>query len=190
MALGCAVTTPCAYHPRQVWRWPGKGVYAIFGRKPQRNGTDRFCRGLIVYHQWLVQVTMGWDLSWRKPLKVQSNNLTFDGSRPLQIASDEAGELSAASGTALRQRGKRSPPADEGDDDPWILRTPLPLLPSRDHQYPKQAKHVTEKNWMPFVHKVGVRERRMGFDNGTIWEQAIENISREGTPKHKLISYG
>lgn len=40
----------------KVWRWPGKGVYAIFGRKPQRESSS-WCEGLVVYHQWIAQVS-------------------------------------------------------------------------------------------------------------------------------------
>eukprot|EP00798_Chlamydomonas_sp_ICE-L_P008750 gene8750-33611_t len=39
----------------KLWHWPGKGVYAIFGRKPER-GTSKFCKGPIIYHQWVYQV--------------------------------------------------------------------------------------------------------------------------------------
>lgn len=46
----------CRVPHAQVWRWPGQGVYAIFGRKPERTSSDRFCTGKVVYHQWLAQL--------------------------------------------------------------------------------------------------------------------------------------
>jgi hypothetical protein len=40
----------------KLWRWPGRGIYAIFGRKPQRNADERFC-GNLRYHQWFSQLS-------------------------------------------------------------------------------------------------------------------------------------
>ncbi|GFR46647.1 hypothetical protein Agub_g8258 [Astrephomene gubernaculifera] len=41
----------------KVWRWPGKGVYAIFGRKPQRTlGASPYCTSKVVYDQWVAQI--------------------------------------------------------------------------------------------------------------------------------------
>ncbi|KXZ54176.1 hypothetical protein GPECTOR_5g272 [Gonium pectorale] len=41
----------------KVWVWPGKGVYTIFGRKPERAGTDGpYCPSQVVYDQWIAQV--------------------------------------------------------------------------------------------------------------------------------------
>ncbi|KAJ9516862.1 hypothetical protein V8C86DRAFT_2474351 [Haematococcus lacustris] len=60
----------------KLWVWPGKGVYAIFGRKPQRSSKSHSCTELIVYHQWLAQVRADpllpasdpWNLAARDPL--------------------------------------------------------------------------------------------------------------------------
>ena len=59
----------------KLWRWPGRGIYAIFGRKPQRKADERFC-GSLRYHQWLLQLplnsfgskTDGFDLIDKPPL--------------------------------------------------------------------------------------------------------------------------
>ncbi|PNH05439.1 hypothetical protein TSOC_008273 [Tetrabaena socialis] len=41
----------------KVWAWPGKGVYAIFGRKPERTpGSGQYCNTKVVYDQWIAQV--------------------------------------------------------------------------------------------------------------------------------------
>lgn len=40
----------------KVWYWQGKGVYAIFGRKPKRQGGP-FCKDQLVYQQVIAQVT-------------------------------------------------------------------------------------------------------------------------------------
>lgn len=53
-------------------------------------------------------------------------------------------------------------PAAEDGSDPWTLHVPLPLLPSRGHQYPPKPDYVMEKNWMPFVHRVGREARKCG----------------------------
>lgn len=42
----------------KLWTWPGRGVYAIFGRKPQRAaaGGSKYCDQLVVYQQFIAQV--------------------------------------------------------------------------------------------------------------------------------------
>lgn len=57
----------------KLWHWPGRGVYAIYGRKPQRKEGERFC-GPLRYHQWLSQISNegsksdGFNLMGKPPL--------------------------------------------------------------------------------------------------------------------------
>jgi hypothetical protein len=77
----------------QLWAWPGKGIYAIFGQKP-RQSTDnaseprsavdsagRYCSGQLVYHQWLVQV-------WADPSQSKSDEWRLLGEEPLPLLPD------------------------------------------------------------------------------------------------------
>lgn len=41
----------------KLFVWPGAGVYAIFGRKPQRVGGEAHCPMPVIFKQFLVQVT-------------------------------------------------------------------------------------------------------------------------------------
>lgn len=45
----------------KLWVWPGRGVFAIFGRKPQRTAGSKYCDALVVYQQYLVQVSTDGD---------------------------------------------------------------------------------------------------------------------------------
>ncbi|KAG1672134.1 hypothetical protein FOA52_001722 [Chlamydomonas sp. UWO 241] len=68
----------------KVWRWPGRGVYAIFGRKPQRNGTSVLCNGFVVYHQWIAQIKAEegageWRLEQPLPLLVPASHAYPEG---------------------------------------------------------------------------------------------------------------
>ena len=118
----------------KVWRWPGRGVFAIFGRKPRRKGTDRYCRDVIVYHQFLAQV---------------------DNSSSSLAAADSGGGAAVKDGASLQ--------SDEWDQLfssrvlsplPTGLRLgrPLPLLPPLNHSYSHQHPFTMEKNWMPFIY--------------------------------------
>lgn len=62
-ALGCTSHAHVANmlqawccHPIQVFRWPGKGIYALMHRKPERTAGNPNCTGLVVQYQWLAQV--------------------------------------------------------------------------------------------------------------------------------------
>lgn len=48
--------------------------------------------------------------------------------------------------------------AQDPASDPWAIadRDPLALHLPSSHTYPKEAVYVMEKNWMPFVYKVGL----------------------------------
>ncbi|GAX76774.1 hypothetical protein CEUSTIGMA_g4220.t1 [Chlamydomonas eustigma] len=119
----------------KVWRWPGKGVYAIFGRKPHIRNKSSTCDDLIVYHQWLVQVKTEGSLinSFRQSTVHTSSHI----STRLRPHSHTSITFTHASLT----------------HDPWMLQEPVPLLPAADFQYPESAKYVMEKNWMPFIYK-------------------------------------
>jgi hypothetical protein len=43
----------------KLFVWPGKGVYAVFGRKPEALGSSPYCRNPI-FVQFIVQVRGGW----------------------------------------------------------------------------------------------------------------------------------
>ncbi len=70
----------------KVWVWPGKGVYAIFGRKPERTlGGGPYCTSQVVYDQWIAQVrpeaTAGeWRLS--QPLRLYAQGFNYSPSEP------------------------------------------------------------------------------------------------------------
>ncbi|GLI62523.1 hypothetical protein VaNZ11_005180 [Volvox africanus] len=41
----------------KVWVWPGRGLYTIFGRKPERTpGAGPYCTSKVVYDQWIAQI--------------------------------------------------------------------------------------------------------------------------------------
>ncbi|GLC41935.1 hypothetical protein PLESTF_000102300 [Pleodorina starrii] len=41
----------------KVWVWPGRGLYTIFGRKPERvPGAGPYCTSKVVYDQWIAQI--------------------------------------------------------------------------------------------------------------------------------------
>ena len=47
------------------------------------------------------------------------------------------------------------------DSDNWVLKEPLALLPATQQLYPSWQRFAMEKNWMPFVHRVGcVKQKR------------------------------
>lgn len=41
----------------KLFVWPGKGVYAIFGRKPEALGSSPYCKDPI-FVQFIVQVSL------------------------------------------------------------------------------------------------------------------------------------
>jgi hypothetical protein len=43
--------------PLQMWTWPGKGIFAVSVRKPEREGNNPNCTGFIVNFQWLSMVS-------------------------------------------------------------------------------------------------------------------------------------
>ncbi|KAG2437381.1 hypothetical protein HXX76_006033 [Chlamydomonas incerta] len=84
----------------KVWVWPGRGSYAIFGRKPQKApGAGPYCGGPVVYDQWIAMIR---------------------------------------------------PEAHVGE---WRLQQPLRLFIDSGYSYPKDAKWIMEKNWMPWPYK-------------------------------------
>lgn len=129
-------------------------MFAVFGRKPRRmqDGADggRYCSGLVVYHQWLALVRVWPGIEEvRKVIRKGSAR----GNISLHLACSQV---------------KLDPPTAETGGtgttakDPWILQTPLPLLPSPTaRSYPASAKYVMEKNWMPFTHRVRCGNQNM-----------------------------
>lgn len=70
----------------KVFKWPGRGVYAIFGRKPERVVDGPFCSDKVVYYQFLAQIRTdsSSNAEWRlnAPLRLTVSNYTYPEAEP------------------------------------------------------------------------------------------------------------